>query len=143
MRLKLGGWTFDNVRIPVLWGKRAILQDSSGRLSVVDLGGQTARIEILGDQVARGVRFSPSTDGFMVLTSERQALYTFSPRDRRLTSESLGLPELQIKAFQIRVGTNTFQSAMVSGFDVGIVVDEDGRIGIGAPLPEGLAALVV
>lgn len=142
MRLQLGGSTFENVKIPVLWGKRAILQDSAGRTSVIDLGGQKARIEILGDEAAMGVRFSPTTDGFKVLTSEGHPLYTFSPRDRRLTSESLGLPELQIKPSQIRVGTNTFQSNMVSGFGVGVVVDENG-IRIGAPLPAGLAALVV
>lgn len=142
MRLKLGGSTFDNVKIPVLWGKRAVLQDSSGRLSVVDLSGSVAKIEILGDKVAVGVRFSPTTDGFRVLTHDRKALYTFSPLARRLTSESLGLPELQIKASQIRIGTNTFGSSVVSGFGVGIVVDEQG-ISIGAPLPEGLAALVV
>lgn len=142
MRIKLGGSTFDNVQVPVLWGKRAILQDSFGRLSVIDLGQSTARIEVLGDKVAPGIRFSPTTDGFKVLTDDGQALYTYSPRDRRLTSESLGLPELQIKPSQIRIGTNTFQSNMVSGFGVGIVVDENG-MGIGAPLPQGLAALVV
>ena len=96
MRLKLGGSVFEDVQIPVLWGKRAILQDSAGRLSIVDLSGPSARIEILGNKVARGVRFSPTTDGFKVLASNREALRTFSPLDRRLTSESLGLPELQI-----------------------------------------------
>jgi len=142
MKLKLGGSTFDNVRIPVLWGKRAVLQDSVGRLSVIDLSGAVARIEILGDRVARGVRFSPTVDGFKVLAGSGESLYTFAPKDKRLTSESLGLPELQINALQIRIGTNTFQSNMVSGFPVGIVVDEN-SIGIGAPMPEGLAALVV
>lgn len=143
MRLKLGGSTFDDVKIPVLWGKRAILQDASGRLSVINLGGPTANIEVLGDKVARGVRFSPTTDGFKVLTSSGDALYSFSPRYKRLTSESLGLPELQIKPSQIRIGTNTFQANMVSGFSVGIVVEEGGGIGIGASMPDGLAALVI
>lgn len=142
MKLNLGGSTFDNVKIPVLWGKRAVLQDSGGRLSVVDLSGSAARIEILGDKVAIGVRFSPTTDGFKVLTSTGQALYTYSPQSQRITSESLKLPELQITRSQIRVGTNTFQSNMVSGFDVGIVVEEH-SISIGAQMPEGLAALVV
>ena len=142
MKLQLGGSTFDNVKIPVLWGKRAVLQDSVGRLSVIDLSGARARLEILGDVVARGVRFSPTVDGFKVLASNGEPLYTFSPTEKRLTSETLGLPELQIHPSQIRIGTNTFQSNMVSGFPVGIVVDEAG-IGIGAPMPEGLAALVV
>lgn len=142
MKLKLGGSTFDNVEIPVLWGKRAVLQDSVGRLSVIDLSGAVARIEILGSGVARGVRFSPTVDGFIVLAGSGEPLYTFAPKEKRLTSESLGLPELQIRASQIRIGTNTLQSNMVSGFPVGIVVDENG-IGIGAPMPEGLAALVV
>lgn len=142
MRIKLGGSVFENVRVPVLWGKRAILQDSAGRLSVIDLGQAVARIEVLGDKVARGIRFTPTVDGFKVLTDDGQALYTFSPRDRRLTGESLRLPELQIKPSQIRIGTNTFQSSMVSGFEVGVVVEENG-IGLGAPLPQGLATLVV
>lgn len=142
MRMKLGGSTFENVQVPVLWGTRAVLQDADGRLSVIDLAGSAARLEILGDKVARGVRFAPTSDGFRVLNADRQALYAYSPRDRRLTSESLGLPELEIQSSRILIGSNTFQSNLVSGFGVGIVVDENG-IGIGAPLPPGLAALVV
>jgi len=40
------------------------------------------------------------------------------------------------------VGTNTFQNNVVSGFGVGISVTEN-AIGLGGPIPPGLAALRV
>lgn len=59
-----------------------------------------------------------------------------------MTGLSLKLPECEIQRTGIRVGCNMFSGNMVMGFGVGIVVDERG-IGMGAPLPEGLAKLVV
>lgn len=142
MRLFLGGNLFNDVTIPVLWGKRAILEDKQRRLSVIDLSGLKARIEILGDKVARGIRYTITTDGYAVLTDDGRALYSYSARDKRLTADSLDLPELQITGNQIRVGTNIFQADIVSGFGVGVAISEHG-VALGAPLPSDLAALVV
>ena len=63
MNLKMGSQVFRNVQIPLLWGTRVVVQDEEGRLSVIDLAGDTAKIEILGDKPAPGVAFLPTIDG--------------------------------------------------------------------------------
>jgi hypothetical protein len=142
LRLKIGSNRFENVTIPVLWGKRAIIQDDAGRISIIDLSGPKARPEIIGDEVAPGVRYGLKDNGFTVMSDGGEELYTFSPEGGLLVSGSLELPELQVEKNRIRVGSSTFQSNMVSGSQVGIIVDRNG-IGLGAPLPPGLAPLVV
>lgn len=142
MKLQIGGNRFENVTIPVLWGQRAIVQDRMGRLSVIDLGASKARLEIVGDEVAPGIKYGLKVNGFTVLTESGKELYTFSPEGRLLVSVSLGLPELQVETNRLRIGSSTFESNMVSGSQVGFVVDAHG-ISIGAPLPPGLAPLVL
>jgi len=141
MNLKMGSQTFINVRVPVLWGTRAIIQDQQGRLSVIDLGGDTARLEILGDKPAPGVEFVPGIDGFRIFGNGKE-LYRYDPAKKTLSSIGLGLPECEIGRWQIRVGSNIFSGNTIAGFDVGIAIKEDG-IAVGAPLPSGLARLVV
>lgn len=80
-------------------------------------------------------------DGFKIIV-DGQEIYSFDPGRRIITGLSLNLPECEIQKSGIRVGSNMFSGNMVVGFGVGIVVDEHG-IGMGAPLPEGLAKLVV
>lgn len=140
MNLKMGSQTFINVKVPLLWGSRAVLQDQQDRLSVIDLSGDTAKLEILGDKPAPGIEFLPSVDGFKIL-SNGKALYNYNPEEKTLTSIDLGLPDCQIGRWQIRVGSNIFSGCTVVGAGVGIVVTEDG-CAMGAPLPPGLAKLV-
>lgn len=142
MRLQVGGSRFEDVAVPVLWGTRAILEDSSRRLSVVNLSGPVAVLEVLGGKVAQGAHFAPTAGGFKILDADGRAQYTFFEQERRITADSLQLPDIEITDNQIRVGTNVIQSNMVSGYGVGIAVEEQ-SISIGAPLPRGLAALVV
>lgn len=139
MDLKMGGQTFRDVKIPLLWGSRAVLTDKDGRVSVIDLGGDRPRLEILGDKCAPGVEFVPTVDGFSVL-SEDKALYSYNPVEKTLTSTGLGLPECQIGRREIRVGSAHVTSSTFEGTQVGIAVTKDG-IAMGAPLPLGLAKL--
>jgi hypothetical protein len=104
------------------------------------LSGEAARVEILGDKPAPGVEFAPSLDGFQVLAGG-DVLYNYNPTERILTGVRLPLPECQISPTRTRIGSNTFSSNTVTGFEVGIRVTEDG-IAIGARLPSKLAALV-
>ena len=85
----------------------------------------------------------PLIDGFAVLSADRKKLYSYSPSQKRLTSERWNLPECQILGDSIVVGTNTFSSNMVAGSGVGIAIREGGVIAMGAPLPGGLAQLRV
>lgn len=141
MRLSIGSELFIDVSVPLLWGTRAILQDRYGRLSVLELTGGSARIEILADKPADGIEFVPSVDGFRI-ADDGKDLYNYNPHDRILTGLALQLPEVQITEESIRIGGNVFSGNMVIGSAVGIAVSEGG-MSIGAPLPPELAKLSV
>jgi hypothetical protein len=142
MNLQMGSHHFINVQIPLLWGTRAVLQDPQGRLSVIDLAGPRATLEVLEDEPAQGVSFAPRVDGFVIMDSEGTELYKVNPTAKSIEPISLNLLPVTIARDLIRVGTNTFQGNMVSGYGVGISVTEQG-IGLGGPVPKGLAALQV
>ena len=141
MKLKIGNNVFEQVQIPMLWGQRAVVQDDEGAVSVVDLGGDTAVLEVLADEPAPGVEYVPVDGGFEVLREGKPA-YSYIADSKILRSSSGDLPEVEIGEDALRIGTNLFQSNMVVGSPVGLVVSSEG-IGLGAPLPPGLADLVV
>ena len=141
MNLRMGSQVFQNVQIPLLWGTRAVVQDRRERLSVINLAGDRASLEILADSPAAGTGFLPKIDGFVV-SAGGIPLYSYNPTEKTLSSISLGLPECQISRWGTRIGSNQFSGNMISGFGVGIAVTPHG-IAMGAPLPDGLAKLVV
>ena len=141
MNLRMGSQVFRNVKIPVLWGQRAILQDHHGRLSVIDLSGERARLEVLADEPAPGVGFRPQSDGVVIL-QDNVELYSYNPRDNSISDISLGLPDVEISAGGIRVGTNRFSGNVVSESGVGFAISKEGTA-VGAPLPPGLARLTI
>lgn len=141
MNFRIASQSFVNVQVPLLWGKRAIIQDKKNRLSVIDLGEPKAKLEILGDQPAPGVTFEPSFSGFKILKNGL-ALYLYDPTEKRLESLSLGLPDCQVTPSAIRIGSNQFSGNSFVGFGVGLAVSPEG-ISFGAPLPPGLAQLAV
>ena len=140
MRLRMGSQLFEDVVIPVLWGERAVVQDDAGALSVIDLGHEAAKLEVLADAPAPGVEFLPDVDGFTIRTSAGE--YKYNPLTKTLSDPTGRLPDVQISVDGIRIGSNFVGGGTVSGFGVGIAISEDG-IALGAPLPSGLAALVV
>ena len=95
----------------------------------------------MADEPAEGTAFRPRVDGIVVLR-DGEELYSYNPREKLLSPISLALPECQIMPWSTRVGTNQFSGNVVSGFGVGIAVTADG-ISVGAPVPPGLAKLVV
>lgn len=142
MNINMGSQRFNNVDIPLLWGKRAIIQDKQGEVSIILLEGTEALIEVLGDKPAPNIQYELIEDGFKIMKDEKD-LYSFDSKKHIITATSLNLPECEIQNNAIRVGTNIFSGNMVMGSGVGIFVDEQGGMGMGAPLPEGLAKLVV
>jgi hypothetical protein len=141
MNLRMGSQIFSEVQIPLLWGNRAIIQDKKNRLSVIDLSGKKARIEILADAPASGVAFEPTFSGFKVIENG-VALYLYEPELKRLESLSLGLPVCEVTPSGIRIGASQFSNNYVRGYGVGMAVTPEG-ISIGAPLPPGLAQLTI
>lgn len=139
MKIRLGSQIFDKVRIPVLWGKRAIIGHPTGALSIVDLSDSRARPEIVMDKPWSGIEFSDKEDGFIIYKNGTRA-YFYSPV-RKLVRDMCGdLPECEISEHRIRIGTNTIQDSMISGFQVGVGISERGFF-IGGPIPEGLSEL--
>lgn len=141
MNLRMGSQIFSGVQIPLLWGSRAVIQDKKNRLSVIDLSGTKARLEILADAPANGVAFEPTFSGFKIIENG-VALYLYDPEEKRLESLSLGLPVCEITPSGIRIGGSQFSNNYVHGYGVGMAVTPE-RISMGAPLPPGLAQLTI
>jgi hypothetical protein len=140
MNLKMGGQVFLNIEIPLLWGKRAVLQDSEDRLSVIDLSGSQPIIEILGDEPAPEMDYTPISEGGFQIWRDGKPSYSYFAADKRLSSLDSRLPDCEIKPSGIRVGGSVFSNNTIEGPGVGIVVSETG-IGMGARLPSNLAKL--
>ena len=141
MNINFGSQKFQNVEVPVLWGNRAILQDGEGKISIISLEGETAKIEVLGNKPAPNITYEIIDNGFKVIENEIE-FYIFYPEKNTISGLAVKLPECEINDNEIRVGTNYFSGNMFYGFGVGIIVSENG-IGMGAPLPEKLAKLIV
>lgn len=141
MNIRMGGQTFNDVQIPLLWGSRAIIQDQQGSLSVIDLSRDMAILEIVGDKPAPNVEFKPIIEGFEILENGNP-IYSYNPQEKLLSSINLGLLDCKISQWEIRVGTNVFSGNTVSGFGIGIAVTKNG-ISMGTSLPPNLAKLII
>ncbi|MCW3158896.1 hypothetical protein [Micropruina sonneratiae] len=142
MNLAMGSQTFVGVEIPLLWGTRAVLQDHAGKLSVINLAGDVASLEVLADRPAPDISYAPTANDAFVIKKGEVELYEYNPESKVLTSASLKLPSVQVVGDRIQVGGSVFSNNMIVGAGVGIVVTETG-ISMGAPLPRSLAVLQV
>jgi hypothetical protein len=137
----MAGQVFVNVKIPILWGKRAVIGHPSGKLSVIDLGDAKARPEIVNDLPWVQIQYSESEDGYVIF-KDATAVYFYAPPRKLLRDLSGSLPECQLLNDTIRVGTSEVSGNVVSGSPVGIGISEAG-FSIGGPMPAGLAELVI
>ncbi|MEZ4773884.1 MAG: hypothetical protein R3D00_11935 [Bacteroidia bacterium] len=140
MNITIGSNNFDLVDIPLLWGTRAILVDKEGRLSIIDLSGVEAKLEILGDRPAPDIEYYPNSDGFIIKKNGNE-LYHFDPKQKIISSISVGhLPTCKIFSNAIMIGENVFSTNTILGASVGLSVTEDG-VSMGASLPTNLTRL--
>jgi len=140
MNLDMGNQIFKDIKIPLLWGKRAILEDKTGRISIILVDGTKAVLEVLKNEPAPSIQYELIEGGFKVI-SNGQALYSFDKERRIITGLSQKLPECEIQGSGIRIGSNILSRSKAIGFGVGVAVYEQ-RIVMGNSLPEGLARLV-
>lgn len=141
MNIKIGNDAFRNVEIPILWGERAVLQDNESRITIINLSGDKAVIEVLGDKPAPDTKYLPTVDGFIIL-DKGNPLYNYDPEKKLLIDLKSELQECQINPDGIRIGGSFFSGTLISGSAVGIAVTKDG-LAIGAPLPKNLAKLII
>lgn len=137
----IGSVNFRGVKIPLLWGKKAILSHSNSALSVVDLSGELAILQILADEPWNDIEYSEKEDGFVIYENDTQS-YFFSPVRKMFRDLTGKLPECELGTDCTRIGTNRICGGMISGFGVGIGVSESGFF-MGGPIPEGLAKLKI
>ena len=140
MNLNMENQIFEDVRIPLLWGKRAILEDKKGRISIILLDGNKAVLEVLGNEPTSNIQYETIEDGFKVIHNG-QDLYSFNTKKRVITGHSQKLPECEIRGGGIRIGSNVLSRNKTLEFGVGVEVQEQ-RIIMGNSLPRGLARLV-
>jgi len=140
MNLNMENQIFEDVRIPLLWGKRAILEDKKGRISIILLDGNKAVLEVLGNEPTSNIQYETIEDGFKVIHNG-QDLYSFNRKRRVITGHSQKLPECEIRGGGIRIGSNVLSRNKTLEFGVGVEVQEQ-RIIMGNSLPRGLARLV-
>jgi len=140
MNLSMENQIFEDVRIPLLWGKRAILEDKIGRISIILLDGNKAVLEVLGNEPTSNIQYEAIEDGFKVIHNG-QDLYSFNRERRVITGHSQKLPECEIRGGGIRIGSNVLSRNKAIEFGVGVEVYEQ-RIVMGNSLPRGLARLV-
>jgi hypothetical protein len=138
--LKLASHSLQDVRIPVLWGNRAIVQERDGALSVIDVGGWMPRLEILRNQPAPGIGFRFTWGGFQIM-SYPSDVYEFNIREKTFSSQTFGLPDVQIDEFYVRVGTQIYPNFGGVEGAVGIHVMPSG-VQLGAPMPFPLFSIV-
>jgi len=141
MNLNIGSQRLEGVKILLIWGKRAILEDKTSRISIILLDGAKSVLEVLRNKPAPNIQYELIKDGFKVILNG-QELYSFDKNRRIIKGLSRKLPECEIQSSGIRVGSNILSGNKGIGFGVGITVYEQ-RIIMGLPLPEGLAKLVV
>lgn len=142
MNIRTGGQFFANVKIPILWGSRAILQDQYGHLSIVNLEADGPVLEVIDDHPVAGTNFSHRSEDFLILDVEGIELYALNRLTKSVTSISLGLPTVTLGLQEVRVGTNVFVGSTAADIGVGVIVTESG-VTLGGSLPPGLAALRV
>jgi hypothetical protein len=133
MNFRICGQFFSNVRVPVLWGSRAILRDEQGHLSIVDLEGESPILEVVDDRPAVGARVSLTTEGYVILDREGRQLYSVNPKTKSLSPVALRLPAVTLGEHELRLGPHVLEVNMV-GVAVGILVTEKG-IELGGQLP--------
>lgn len=139
VNLQIANQSFQDVRIPLQWGDRLILQEPNRALSVVYLGGGVPTLEILRNQPAPGVGFLPTWSGFQILSFPRD-VYEFNVLERSFSSPTLGLPDVQIDEFYVRVGAQIFPNLAGFGESAGLQVTRSG-ITAGEPMPINLATV--
>ncbi len=140
MDLIINSHSFQNIRIPVIWGERAIVQEPNTILSVIDIGDVMPALEILRNRPAPGISFLPTRSGFQVMRSPGD-LYQFNVEERTFSTQTLGLADVQIDDFYIRVGTQVYPN--LDGFEAAgrlQVTPDDVKVGV--PMPFALFRLI-
>jgi len=144
----IGSNKFENVAFPLAFENRYFMLEStagSDVWTVFTVKDGKPIIEILKNDPQDNDLSKAETNptGIVTVSDPETGAFFYKLRPGNKNSSIFGRingeeAEIKITDREIRVGTNTFQSNLVSGFAVGIIVDSNGSISMGAGLPPEL-----
>ena len=141
---KFGGNEFTDFSVPLVFeGRYFVLEpgDPTSLSVFVERDGEPA-FEVLHNEPADGnpdVEVSKTPPGIVTASDSTGFVYKVRPGSETsvmfgtLKGEDLNV---RITDKEIRVGTNVLRNNTFSGQMAGVVIQSDGGMGIGAPLPE-------
>ncbi|MEI6610799.1 MAG: hypothetical protein WCO53_13800 [Deltaproteobacteria bacterium] len=148
----IGGNKFEKVFIPLAFEDRYFLveeQDGSDIWTVITLSEGKPIVEILQNKPQKNPITVSDTNptGIIAVADPTTGQFIYKLRPGSKNSSIFGKingkeTEIKITDREIRIGTNVFQNNMITGFAVGIRVDKNGGIALGAGLPPELQKLI-
>lgn len=149
--VSIGNNKFENVVFPLALENRYFMLESSVGVdiwTVLTVKDGKPVIEILKNKPQDNDLSKSETNptGVVTVSDPKTGVFLYKIRPGNRNSSIFGRiegqeTEIKITDKEIRIGTNTFQNNLVSGFAVGIIVDGTGGIGMGVGLPAELRKL--
>ena len=149
--VNIGSNKFENVAFPLAFENRYFMLESAAGedvWTVFTVEDGKPVIEILKNKPHDNDLSKAETNptGIVTVSDPNTGAFLYKLRPGTKNSSIFGRingeeTEIKITDREIRIGTNTFQNNLVSGFAVGIIVDGKGGIGMGAGLPPELQSL--
>ncbi len=146
--VNIGSNKFENVEFPLAFENRYFMLESSSDTdvwTVFTMKDGKPIIEVLNNRPQDNELSMAETNptGIITVSDPKTGAFLYKLRPGNKNSSIFGLingkeTEIKITDKEIRIGTNVFQNNTVSGFAVGIIVDGNGGIGMGAGLPPEL-----
>lgn len=149
--VNIGSNKFENVAFPLAFENRYfMLESSEGEdvWTVFTVQDGKPVIEILKNNPQENSFSKSKTNptGIITVSDPKTGGFLYKLRPGNKNSSIFGRingeeTEIKITDKEILIGTNKFQSNLVSGSTVGIIVDSNGGIGMGSGLPPELKSL--
>ena len=146
--VNIGSNKFENVAFPLAFENRYFMLESSSDTdvwTVFTVKDGKPIIEVLKNRPQDNELSKAETNptGIITVSDPKTGAFLYKLRPGNKNSSIFGRingeeTEIKITDKEIRIGTNVFQNNTVSGFAVGIIVDGNGGIGMGAGLPPEL-----
>ena len=145
---RFGGNQFTNCSVPLAFAGRYFIVEPGERTLlvsvVVDQGGQPT-FEILKNEPGTGPgRVTKTGAGIITVSDADTGRFRYKVRPGNETSIVFGTVdgaegvEAKVTDRRIQVGGTTLENNVFSGVGAGVVVSENGNVGIGGPIPEKL-----
>ncbi len=149
--VNIGSNKFENVAFPLAFNNRYFMLEpstDSDVWTVFTVQDGVPIIEILKNKPQDNDLSKAETNptGIVTVSDPSTGAFLYKLRPGNKNSSIFGRingeeTEIKITDREIRIGTNSFQNNQISGSAVGIIVDSNGDIGMGAGLPSELQSL--